>query len=497
MKKVVGLLLILAVLLLGGYYGMGVVTEKTLTKNIAVINKSRELSLELKEYHRGWFKSNALLNWTLHLPERKITDTAGLVTTTPAQDYTIQLPLNIYHGPIMLADNQMLFGLGYASSDIALPQMYLDEFKRKFTDESTPPLLKMTMYVNFVNNSTLKLSLPSFKLISKEGNSQFEWQGMMSDVNLSSNLDNFRGHVTITGFNFSKGKANAVLENASSDYDLHRTSLGLYTGDANLFVPSLVVTQDTKTSLEVKSLDLHTSSQVNNGLFDSHFKTTADRIAVEGRVHGPVLIEFSVNNLDASVLAKINEQANMMQQGSDAQKHEAMLLMLPELPKLLSKGAQFNLSELSIGMPEGVIKGNLLVSLPNADAGNPFQLIQKVQGEGKLEIPEVVLKHLLNDSIKQMLQNQATVKEITVEATTPAEATKVPSASVASDKAIAPLPTVDVEQQSIAQTDARLAALVTSGVLSLNGTNYVIELKLSQGQLLVNGKPFNSGMLQF
>ena len=275
---------------------------------------------------------------------------------------------------------------------------------------------------------------------------------------------------------------------------MHRTSLGLYIGDANLFVPSLVVTQDNKKTLEVKSLDLHTSSQVNDGLFDSHFKTTADTISIEGRVHGPVLIDLSVNNLDASVLAKINEQANTMQQGSDAQKHEAMLLMLPELPKLLSKGAQLNLSELSIGMPEGVVKGNLLVSLPSADAGNPFQLIQKVQGQGKLEIPAAVLKRFLNDSAKQMLQNQASVKATTVEVSTPAGAAQVTDTT---EKTVVLAPGVDVDQQAMAQTDARLAAFVASGVLSLQGTDYVIELKLSQGQLLVNGKPFNSGMLQF
>ena len=43
MKKLAGLIIILAVLILGGYYGMGVLTEKTIKKDIAIINQSNRI----------------------------------------------------------------------------------------------------------------------------------------------------------------------------------------------------------------------------------------------------------------------------------------------------------------------------------------------------------------------------------------------------------------------------------------------------------------------
>ena len=55
----------------------------------------------------------------------------------------------------------------------------------------------------------------------------------------------------------------------------------------------------------------------------------------------------------------------------------------------------------------------------------------------------------------------------------------------------------DVELQATEQTDRKLSTLVQAGLLSVQGTEYVIELNLQQGQLSVNGKPFNPAMMQF
>ena len=480
MKKIIGLLAILAILLLGAYYGMGVVTERTLKKNITIINQSHELSVEMKQYHRSWFRSEALLNWSLHIPARTVTNQVGQTTTIPAQDYNVQLPLSIYHGPIVFTDSKVRFGFGYAKSEVVLPKTYADEFKLKFASESIPPMLNLTMFVNYWNKSTVQMNLPFFKLISKEGHSQLEWLGLTSDLNVSSNASEISGHVVIEGIRFLKEKVSTVLGKVSSDYMLHRSKFGLYLGDANLSVPSLLITNENKKLLEVNGLDIHSNSDVNDDLFHSDFKATVDMIVADNKKYGPALVEFSVANLDATILAKLNEQAGAMQQSSDIQRQQILLSMLPELPKLLSKGAELHLTALRIGMPEGTVRGNLFLSLPKVDAGNPFQLIQKIKGDAKLEIPVAFLKRVLNDSVKQSLQSKAAVKAVMV----------IPEAVPSTTEA-------DIDQQAIVQTDAKLAAFIASGALSMHDADYVIELALSQGQLLVNGKPFNSAMIQF
>src|SRR4051812_3422006 len=98
MRKLVVLLVVLAILVLGSYYAMGAMTERTIKHNIAAINRTNGINAQLVKYNRGWFTSNVLLDWQIHVPARQIKDENGLVQTIPAQDFMFNMPLKIYHG---------------------------------------------------------------------------------------------------------------------------------------------------------------------------------------------------------------------------------------------------------------------------------------------------------------------------------------------------------------------------------------------------------------
>lgn len=534
MKKLIGLVVIVAVLVLGGYYGMGLVTERTLKRNVDVINQSNGLFVDVEQYDRGWFTSTAVLNWRLHIPERLVKDQNGQSTAVPAQDHKIQMPLTIYHGPIIYTGSGVRFGLGFAHSDLVMPPKYAQKFTNLFTAQSDQPKLRLSIFVNYLNNSRLHIGLPAFKLIAKQGGDRLQWYGMDSDFSVSSNLKNIDGSVIIDGASLIKNKMKATLGKVSSDYNLHQTDSGLYLGAAGLSLPSLVVAENDQKILELEQFGLRSNSDIEDGLFSSYFKTSLDKLTVRNKIYGPAILEMSIKNLDAEVLASINEQANKMQQGqTDSERQQALFSLLPQLPKLFSKGAQFEISKLSLAMPEGAIEGDMLVSLPKGDTGNPFQLLQKVQGRGKLKVPAQVLKDFVVLSIKQKLISQPTMEQAMVQqmqdnndptqtppAQTPATASAQtaapatpavapsqtaasaqPQASVPADQAnqdqSKPMTVADIEQQAQAQTQQKLSMLVQTGLLSLQGNEYVIEVSFLQGQLSINGKPFNPAMLQF
>ena len=96
MKKLVGLAVVLAVLVLGSYYGTGFVTERTLKKNIVLIEQSNGWTLKVVEYKRGLFRSYALLDGTFHVPARTVNDATGQASTEPAVDVALKIPLDIY-----------------------------------------------------------------------------------------------------------------------------------------------------------------------------------------------------------------------------------------------------------------------------------------------------------------------------------------------------------------------------------------------------------------
>ncbi len=521
MKKFAGLVVVLAVLVLGGYYGMGLVTERTLKKDIKLINLSSGVFVDIKEYHRGWFTSKAIFNWRLHVAERVVKGQDGQSTITPAQDYAIDMPLTVYHGPIMFVDSGVKFGLGYAYTDLTVPPAYAAQFSSMFTAESIKPQVDVSILVNYLNKSHLRINVPKFKLIGTEGKGQFEWLGLLNDVTVSSNLSTIDGDLAIDGLRFSKDKTQAEIGKISSEYNLHQTKEGLYLGDASISLSSMMASENEQKIFDLSNLDFHTCSDVDGGLFNSDFKLSLEKVVANGKTYGPGLLKMSINNIDADILAKINAQANKMQQGSEPERQQALLAMLPDLPKLFTQGAKFQISEVSLVMPEGKVEGDLLVALPKGDIGNPFELMQKVEGNGKLKIPAAVVKNMILTSVKQQMSQpslqQTMVEQMQNTKAEPAATTAV-TALPADSKAVEPLATADkaeattpaattapanpadtadTEQQTAQQADLKLSALVQSGLLAKKGDDYVVEFKLAQGQFTVNGQPFNPAMLKF
>ncbi|WED43202.1 YdgA family protein [Legionella cardiaca] len=494
MKKFIGLVVILAALVLGSYYGMGYLTEQKVKESLNFVNRSNGVAASIVKYDRGWFTSKATLNWRVHIPEQTIQNN-GQTQTLPAKDYNMQMPITIYHGPVIFSQHGVKFGLGYAHTTLAMPQEYVEQFNSLFTNESTKPNVVIDFFVNYFGNSSIDMSVPAFKLFAKEGNATFEWLGMSTSTNVSSNLDKVGGNITIDGLNFQKDKVNTKMSAITSEYNLHRTDKGLFLGDASLSFPSFVVMDSDKKLFELGQFDIHSDSDIEDGLFSSHFKTSVEKIIANEKTYGPGNLEVAIRNLDADALARLNEQAQQVQQGTDAERQRAMLAMLPELPKLFSKGAEFEITEMNFVMPQGTVEGNLMVSLPKGEMGNPFELIQKIQGNGKIKVPAAVVRELVTESIKQKMmspQAQQNDQQNQQGITQQIQPQSNPDAS-----AQAAANSSDVSQQAVTLADKQLATLVQNGVLAQQGTDYVIEVSLNQGQLTINGKPYSPEMMKF
>lgn len=504
MKKITGLVVILAALVLGSYYGMGYLTEKKVKEDLNIINQSNGLAVKLVDYKRGWFSSKAVLDWTLQVPQRVIQSAEGKSETIPAQDYQMQMPATIYHGPIIFSDKGIKFGLGYANTSLNLPEKYVEQFNNSFTSESTQPTLDLSLFVNYLANSSFDLSVPAFKLFSKKGDAQFDWLGMTTSTDISSSMDKVDGTISIDGLRVNKDQIKTTMSSITSEYNLHKSPLGFYLGDASLAFPSLVVMSSDKKIFELGQFNLHSDTNIEDGLFSSHFKSSIEKVIANDKTYGPGNIELAIRNLDADVLARINAEINQMQQGPEADRQRAMLAMLPELPKLFAKGAELEIAEMNFVVPEGTIEGNLIVSLPKGDTGNPFQLVQKIHGNGKIKIPAAILKEVMTESNKQKLAapqdpqsiQQSIVQQMQQQAANPADSGKAAVATTTTPAVVDPN-SPEVVQQALVTTDKQLAAMVQSGLLTQNGSDYVLEVKLDQGQFMVNGKAFNPAMMNF
>ncbi|WP_298626417.1 YdgA family protein [uncultured Legionella sp.] len=485
MKKLTGLITILAVLVLGGYYGMGVLTENTIKKNVEVINQSNGLFADIQQYNRGWFSSDAKIKWRLHVPERVVKDSDGQSQTVAAQDYQMEMPLVIHHGPFIFANNRLRFGMGYAETKFPFPEQYNQQFDEMFSKDSMKPQLDLSIFVNYLNKSTVELALPNFKLISKDGTGNFDWMGMTSTTAMSSNMDKVVGDIVIKGMNIAKDDTKVIMGKMTSEFDLHQTPGGLYLGDATFTLPSFDVMVKDQKMFGISDFVLNSSSDIEEHLFNTHFTAGLQSVLANGQTYGPAEVEIALRNLDADVLARINQQATAMQNGTDAERQQAMMALLPELPKLFSKGAEFEISKLNVKLPQGVVDGSLLIALPKSETTNPFEMIQKIQGNAKLRVPTAVVKQLMQQSVMQQMAKQPEMQQALMQ--------QLQSNDPA--KANQPAPTPD--QLAAMQTDKQIATLEQSGLITTDGSDYVIEIALEQGKFSVNGKPFDPSTLKF
>lgn len=496
MKKILGLVVIIAALVLGGYFGMGLITERTLKKNIEIVNQSTGFTVKIAQYDRHWFYSTAAVDVVVHVPEQTQENQDGKIEKIPAKDYTLNLPVNIIHGPIIYTGTGVVFGLGYAKSDLTLPKELVDKVSTYFAAQSTLPTLKLSVFVDYRNKSRFQLAVPGFKLMSKEGENSAEWLGLTGDIDVSSDLKNISGDFSLDGIKVLKDKMNGELGKVTSDYALHKTDDGLYVGYASVLLPSLLVTEDGKTLFDVSQFKIHTENSVDKGLFESDFKTSVDKVLSKDKQYGPGLLELSVKNLDAKVLARLNAQVNKIKHTSGAERQQTMFAMLPELPKLLAQGASFEISALKLTVPEGDIDGHFTIALPKTEAINPFQIMQQIEGNGKFVVPSAIVKRVVTESLKQKNTAQNSLQSAVLAEVNKDQPVQENKESTKETATAAP-DTAAADQQAAADADTKIAALLQSKILIVDGQNYQLEFHLSKGKLTVNGQPFDPATFKF
>lgn len=491
MKKITGLVVILAVLILGSFYVTGIVTQRTFNRSLDLMNQTNGVTVSLVNYQRHWFNASAGLNVKFQIPERVETNADGKLETIPAQEFTLAVPVEIMHGPVIYTNKGVLFGLGYATSELNLPKEISEKMAAEFSDKSVQPKFQLSLFVNYLNRSHFQLAVPAFKLISKEGNGEINWLGLTADSSVSSSLNKFNGQLKLDGLKVVKEKMKVDLSAVMSNYSLKRTKDGLFVGDAGFSVPSVVISQDDKPQLSLVQFKAHTESSITKNLFETSFKTSFDKVLLNEKQYGPGLLELSIKNLDAKVLAELNAQANAMQQAPGTQKQQALFAMLPVLPKLFAQGPSFEISTLKLTVPEGDIDGQLVITLPKSENINPFQMMQALEGKGKLQVPSEMVKHALIESLKQKALAETSIQGQMMPQASASQPTPSKDNAQPVTPASKPVATVDVTKQATDDAEKKLTALIDAKLILVEGKNYVVDFQLSQGKITVNGQPFD------
>lgn len=499
MKKWIGFGIISLLIVFCSYYGMGVATEKILKRNIAVLNQSNDVKVELRHYQRGWFCSHAKLKWTVSVPQSPGDLTVRRTVFPQKKTYNFDVPLDIHHGPIMWVHSKLYFGLGFAHAVAHLPTSVQKELANVYNFKSAKFEYAINVFVNYLNKTTIQFNVPQYKMTTKTGDDFFQWLGLVTDVMVSSDKQYMQGNVSLKGLSWKHEDRKGLLGPVNGGYDMHRVLDTLYIGTAHLNIPSLALFQKDIPVFRVNNLQLDSSSDIQAGLFNSSFSAKANQITVGEKVFSHYVFDLSFQNLDATVLATMNRKVSQLQSTQDKQR--LLWALIPDLPALLSKGARVNLENFELNTLDGHVKMDLNLSLPNEAFTNPIQLFQKAKGESHLWVTPKFLSNWLQDTMKKTMLMQAQKKALAQEMQTPvATNAATPSNAVNPNANTVPsMTSVEnpdlADSQLAAKADAKMKEWIEEGILVQEGTDYLIVVTLQNGKLFINGHPFNPTLL--
>lgn len=472
MKKWTGIILsIIVVLILISYFAIGFLIENTLYKNINSIPKSSAFNIQLNKYHRGWFSSKAVISFKMHIPAQSTTDNNGITKTEPPVDMDMEFPVLIKHGPFIMTSYGLRFGAGLVT---------------------TQPETHYQAFISYLNKTIFRYTLPSFAMEGKigqnEGNFQFRWQGLTSFIRVSSNLDNIDGNFKLLGL---KGAANNPsnpqnnltfdIGKITYDYRFKQHQDWLWLGNTRFKIPSLAINLAGQNTFELTKFIFEAGSDVtSDNQMNVDLKVSLQKLFVMNQNYGPGVFHLSIRNLDPAVAAQINQQEfNLIQNNSDP--NLIVLALATGSPKLLAKGAVFELSEMNLTVPDGKITGNFKFAVPKNQENDLSHLMQNIYGQGHFRAPIATIKSMVTALLKNNKNNLQ------------------PNANVQSNSPpINTDPTqilVKPENEAM-QADNLLKNLVDKGFLKIEGNDYSLTFKIENHKILINGVPFNPDMLK-
>ena len=472
MRKIIGGMGILATVGLLCYPGFGFLVEKGLRQQIAAAPKQYGMSIELKDFKRRWFSSDAKLYWKWFIPAHLTQNESGQTITVSPQHYEKEFNIKIFHGPLIIHDHKPFLGLGFAETTLNWPILDGGPKKEDFDDKSIFPIIKLSMAFDFLLQNHWLTSIPAFDLIGKNNQDEIKWKGLELSNQVNSNLSHLNGSVDFSGITLNKQGITFDVADFDTSYGLNQGPTGVYTGHVDVNLKDMSSKGIPAQAWHLHHLMVHANSNVEQDLFSTHALASLDSLDVNEERQGPFALDMTISKVNAVTLAKLHQALQQQQNASPNFRNKGLISLISSLPELLKHGLAIDIKQLDLQLNKGKMALDMNLSLPaalDATAMWSLQQLQALEGQINLKMSQSLLKHWVNKALKSQLQ----------------------SSSLALD------PAQNIESIALKRSDDKIALLTSQGVLKLDSTDYLMHIKLHQGQWTVNDLEFDPTWLMF
>jgi len=475
MKKLIGGLGLLTTTGLLCYPGFGFLVEKGLRQQIEAAPKQYGMTIELKDFKRRWFSSDAKLYWKWFIPAHLTQNQLGQTVTVSPQHFEKEFNIKIYHGPIIIHDKMPFFGVGFAETTLNWPLLNDGPKKEDFDSKSVFPVIKLSMAFNFLLQNHWTTSIPAFDLIGKSNQDEIKWKGLELKNQVDRNLSHVDGKVDFAGITLHKLGMSFDIQNLNTNYGLNQDASGVFTGHINVDLKDMGSSGLAEHEWHINNFMLRANSNVEQEHFSTNAVARLGSLDLNKEHQGPFDIDMQISKVNAKTLAKLHQSLQQNQNASPSFRSRGMLAVIASLPELLKYGLEVDIKKFDLHLSKGQVALNMNLSLPAETAGASMwnlQRLESLEGEINLKMSQSLFKDWVMDVLKRQLE--------------------------ASDLSLdnqQNLP--DIESVALKRSNDKILSLTSQGVLKEEATDYLMHIKLHQGQWTVNDLTFDPAWLMF
>lgn len=363
------------------------------------------------------------------------------------------------HGPF---PGFAAFAAGTSESHLVLDEQQQKAVREVFGDQV--PLQASTVY-RFDGGGAMTLSSPAFtfnyKLKQPDGEErsmQGAWKGVRMTADFSAGLRQYSMQIDAPGLDMQDSKGERFeISGLHADGDHQRLfdeEPLFYAGNARFSIERIAFNGTTKNAegeekkndVNIQKLVYEASLPVSGDFLDVIGKIGVNDIAIDSKNYGPAHYDFSLRHLHARTVATLYrgllkayaDPAKLFADQQSGQPFQAFAGLKEPALTLLKYGPEVRIDRISFTSPDGEAKisaGAKLGELKDEELANPFMLIGKLSANADISMPEALISEKFSPE--------------------------------------------------------QLGAYVDQGFVERNGAILHTTVAFANGQLTVNGKPFN------
>jgi uncharacterized protein YdgA (DUF945 family) len=400
------------------------------------------VSLQVIDYHRGWFSSTATVK--VSLGASNITTVPG---STPAVMPNFIIKEKLYHGPIILRSDKPFekFGQGFTWA-LALSEVNINQ----------PDLqLNGLAVFHYDNSLSVNFDCPHILVASAEPSKTYGIQGLTGIAHLTHHFKHAEGEMTLSSADVPLQSGPVIVKSAHYNYALDQHPGDNWYGKRSLQIGDLQL--NTSDKFELKGVKFSLTDNINTDKLNSRLETQVAGIKINDTEFGSQQFVLNVSNLNLETLLELGNKAQVLDQLGSPMAVRALELT-PLALQLLSEGINLSVSEVNLNTKWGRIHGTASLDLPKQMQANmQFQtLLVNMTGIANFTFPAKLAQEMLE------LRYQSVI--------TPQQQSQPATSS-----------------QTLAKEN--IDRWVLAGWLNAVDDQYQVNISYKKAELLLNGKP--------